>query len=152
MREQEIFCVKNYTIEEAIAMLPYIKSYCRSLKLIDKKTRKYARLLNRLSSMAAINSAREEKIKNLLESMQYKLDNLQIRLIECYQELVDMHMTICKIELGCIDIPVYIPKLDNAVYLCINPKTTKKNLEWHSMDESYEKARAFVWTPDTSTY
>ena len=139
--------IPNYTIQEAIKMLPYVQCYCRDIKRIDINVRKYCRLGKRLSSMIGVNLERQEKILWLLDLLNFKLHCAKDRVLEWFHELDKMHLIICSASEGAIDIPVYIEDLDNVIYLCINPNTTMETLEWHSVDENCEKSRAFKWIP-----
>ncbi|MCK5610096.1 DUF2203 family protein [Candidatus Pacearchaeota archaeon] len=139
--------VPNYTVAEAVNMLPYIKSYCRDLKLADKHIRKYARLARRVTSMVAINDIRKKKIDRTLENIGYRLDRLKRRIIEWYTELEEMSMVICNVERGAIDVPIYVEDIDNVVYMCVVPNTNKDNIEWHSLDEGCDCSRSFKWMP-----
>lgn len=145
MRGKPRQLVPNYTVQEAINILPYIQSYCRDLRLADQRTRKYARLTRRLVSLIPINPEREKKKQFLLEIIHFKLECIQRRVVEWYQELDKLHLVICNFELGAIDVPVYVPEIDNVVYLCITPFTTSSNLEWHSLDENNDHGRLFTW-------
>lgn len=131
-------------------MLPYIKSYCRDLKLTDQHTRKYARLTRRITSMIPTDTTRKDKIDRILNNIEYRLERIKCRIIEWYKELEKMSMVICNVERGAIDIPIYVEDIDNVIYMCVLPSTNKDNLVWHSLDEGCDSSRSFKWISPVS--
>lgn len=141
----------NYTVDEAVKMLPYIRSYCRDIRRAHQQTRKYARLGHRINSMVPINSARENKIQLIKELIVYRIERFQMDMLRWYEELWVMQMVMCDTQCGAIDVPVFVEEFGSVVYLCMIPETTIESLKWHSLDEDCDKARQFGWVPFTKT-
>lgn len=138
----------NYTAEEAIRMLPYIRGYCRDISLAYRRTRRYARLGHRLNSLATLSKPRGEKIERIKQRILELIERNKNNILRWYNELQEMHMVICETEHGAVDIPVMHFE-DRVIYLCVLPDSTPENLHWHSLDEGYDKARPLHRLPIT---
>jgi hypothetical protein len=134
-----------YSIQEAIRMLPYIKSYCNDLKEVYKKIENLIARREKFSNLISLSPEINEKIKKIRQKINERIDFEVTQYFRWKQELTDMNLCICSGTLGRIDIPIYDDPTESLLMICVEPKITAATLEWHMIDESHENAHPYWW-------
>lgn len=133
--------LKFYAMSEAIAMLPYVRSYARSIKLLFIREHKRIALLEALENLITLNVKKRQQILRIIDKLQYRSEYGIVCAKRWKIELEKLGMFICFPNLGIIDIPVWDEVTQKVMLLCVNQDTRPADLFWHKTNENYEHAR-----------
>lgn len=134
---------KYYSVEEAIKMLPFIKSYCKDIRNCHLRVEKLLIEGRKLSKMTSASNTGKSKIEYKKNGIFEKTQICANQFDRWRDELKAMFISICNTRLGRVDVPVYCEALGAVSMLCVHPKTTEENVEWHIQGETYEEARPY---------
>lgn len=134
---------KYYSVEEAVKMLPYIKSYCKDIQNCHLRLEKLFIEGRKLSKMTSASKSGKSKIEYRKNSIFEKTELCSEQFTRWREELKALFISICNTRLGRVDIPVYCEALGAVSMLCVHPDTTEEDVEWHIQGETYEEARPY---------
>ncbi len=135
--------VKYYSIQEAIKILPYVKSYARDIKHIDQKLKLMHKRYLKLQNLTSASKTRRKQINNIVERIVHIIALCVERFNRWSKELKQINITVCSNQLGQLDIPIYDDSTDCILTICINEDTTSKNLTWHFPNQTYQEANPY---------
>ena len=134
---------KYYSVDEAVKMLPYIKAYCRDLQKCYIQVDILTGRNQKLSNLTSISKEKKQKIERIKENIRLKIEFLMNKFKRWTKELNKLHITVCSLTHGRVDVPVYCNGIEAVINLCVTPETTSDSVEWHLAEESHEHARKY---------
>lgn len=121
---------KYYTVAEANATLPLVRSILRDLTALARDLRDRHQRLLRLQAAGAMDKAREEEVQQQAEEFERDQDRLR----EYEDELKELHVELKDYFSGLIDFPCWMD--GREVYLCwrLDELTVS---HWHELDAGF---------------
>jgi hypothetical protein len=121
---------KLFTVDEANAMLPLLRSILRDVTRLAHDLRERHQTLLRLQSSGNLDKAHEEEIQQLNEVFERD----QERMREYEHELRSLHIELKDYDSGLIDFPCWMN--GREVYLCwrLDEPTVA---HWHELDSGF---------------
>ena len=127
-------------------MLPFVKSYCKSIENTYRFLSKLQRVKEVLENLEPTNDKHKEKTQRLMEKIQEKYAAYIKRMQTWGEELSKLNLFICSLASGCIDIPILDKELQEVIMLCIHAKTKPNKIVYHLANENYINAKPYNWT------
>jgi hypothetical protein len=122
---------KFYTLEEANATLPLLRSILRDITELARSLRERLDRLTRIVTQPAVmgDAYREEQ-----EQIQNDVEQDQERMQEYVQELKNLHVELKDYDTGLVDFPCWLD--GRAVYLCWRLGEPEIGY-WHELDAGF---------------
>lgn len=134
---------KYYSIEDAVKMLPLIRTYCRDIRHCYNRVEILTIKNRKLSNLTSMDSKKKEKIAKLREYIRGKIELYANRYKRWREELKKDFITVCSAQFGRVDVPVYCVAMEAVVLFCVTPETTQDDIEWHVEGETHEQGRPY---------
>jgi len=135
--------IKYYDVETVIKMMPLIVSYCRDIEQAYNEFSSLHFFNKKLENLIGVNN--EENLKIEDRKMEVKNEMLLVvdRLKRWREELTKLHISICSIKLGRINVPIYDDQTASVIILCMHKSINTSNLEWHCIRDTHEEAHPY---------
>lgn len=132
---------KHFTVDEANAMLPLLRSILRDVTVLAHELRERHQTLLRMQSSGNLDKAHEEEIQQLAEA--FETD--QERMREYERELKALHIELKDYFTGLVDFPCSMN--GREVYLCWKLDEPEV-AHWHELDAGFagrQKLKQQAW-------
>jgi len=132
---------KHFTVEEANATLPLLRSILRDVTALAHELRERHQTLLRMQSSGSLDAAHEEEIQQLAEAFERDQDRMR----EYEHELKSLNIELKDYFTGLVDFPCRMN--GREVYLCWKldePEVT----HWHELDAGFagrQKLKQQAW-------
>jgi len=135
--------IKYYSVDYAVKMLPLTISYCRDLENLYNDYIVLHLLHDKLKDLTTIDNESKNKIKNRKREVFDGMDLLIERVKRWRTELYKLHISMCSVKLGRLNVPIYDDATKSIISLCIHKNSQPNNLEWHLLNDSHEQAHPY---------
>ena len=134
---------KFYKLEEALAMLPYIQSFCKDITRLYKELERLVYWSQKLGKIITNDLTKKKKLEKLIQKIKIKSE-IKVEKYQCWKnELAELNLTICSNKFGRIDIPVFDNYTCSIVLLCIETESHSKMIDCHSVSTNYKNAELY---------
>lgn len=139
-------------LDEALRMLPYLKSYIRDIKFAYELIKKRQRTYIRLNQIQTTSPKRQNQIDRLKERIIATIRNKAERYEVWKQELGQINIYICSAERGYLDVPILDESTDSIIVLCVGLDSEPGRMCSHSLiKENFRNARVYSVEKETQT-
>jgi hypothetical protein len=132
---------KHFTVEEANASLPLLRSILRDVTALAQELRERHQTLLRMQSSGNLDKAHEEEIQKLAEAFERDQDRMR----EYEHELKALHIELKDYFTGLVDFPCRMN--GREVYLCWKLDEPEV-AHWHELDAGFagrQKLKQQAW-------
>jgi hypothetical protein len=123
---------KIFTPRQATQMLPLVKSIAQDIVELTNEIQQTKERLWLLGAVKITRESQEEIYASEVSSINESVNKMELQLISCRQELIDLGLVIDRIEEGYVDFPAH--RRNEPIYLCWEIGETEVR-NWHRHDQ-----------------